>query len=168
MKKISEFITYEEATKSIVAVKNNIDNTPNEEQLKNMKYIADNIHTPCRLFFKCQIGVSSFFRSLKLNKKIGSKAVHGHPDGVCIDMDCDMYGHITNKQLFKFIYDNLKFTQLIYEYPKDKKNVGKDAEWIHVTLRKGSEDKKEILICDNDFPNGRRMSKMELDLILKV
>ena len=43
MKKISQHISYKEATRSVTAMRLGIDNTPNEYQLQNMELIAEKI-----------------------------------------------------------------------------------------------------------------------------
>ena len=47
--KISNHITFAEATHSNTAKRYGIDNTPNEEQTNNMKMLAEKIFEPLRL-----------------------------------------------------------------------------------------------------------------------
>ncbi len=47
-KRISDNITYKEATKSRKAIELGLDNTPNEEQLSNMILVAENVFQPLR------------------------------------------------------------------------------------------------------------------------
>ena len=49
MKNISPNITYSEAVKSITALRNGLDNTPNAQQLKSMKIVAGRIFEPLRV-----------------------------------------------------------------------------------------------------------------------
>jgi len=163
-KNISNHITYKEAVYSRDALRYNIDNTPNEQQLANMQYVANGIFEPARIHFGIRMYISSFFRILTLNKKIGSTAKHGHPDGTCIDVDCDVYEGITNKQLFCYIYKNLNFTELIYEHPKDEKDLTKGCEWVHFQLVKGREKEKEVGIVTSK--GWRLLTKQEINLIL--
>ena len=65
---ISKNITYKEATRSDAAKREGIDNTPDEEQLENMRRVAESVFQPVRENFDCPIYVSSFFRSEELNK----------------------------------------------------------------------------------------------------
>jgi hypothetical protein len=46
--KISEHISYKEATRSVTALRLGIDNTPNEYQLQNMEIVAKNVFEPLR------------------------------------------------------------------------------------------------------------------------
>lgn len=165
MPEISSHITYKEAIYSQTAIKNGIDNTPDSKQLLAMQYVANNVFEPARIFFGVKMYISSFFRCLKLNKLLGGTS-SGHPTGTCIDIDCDVYGHITNKQLFCYIYKNIDFTELIYEYPKDLKDISKDCEWIHVQLVKGREKEKQVLVTTPKYPGGRLLTKEEINKIL--
>ena len=72
MKKISDHVSYREATKSITAKRKGLDNTPNEEQTENMQFIAKTIFEPLRdALGRKPIGISSFFRSAEVNVAVG-------------------------------------------------------------------------------------------------
>ncbi len=68
MDRISTHISYSEATTSQTAIRNGIDNTPNEKQLENMKMWAEKVFEPTRAFVSQKRGIdtllhlSSFFR----------------------------------------------------------------------------------------------------------
>lgn len=128
--KISEHISYQEATKSRTAIKNGIDNTPDEETLKRMKTVAEKVFEPVRDHLCVPIGISSFYRSAELNKKIGGSTTSSHVKGEAIDLDADMLGLTTNKDIFDYIKDHLEFDQLIWEYGTDK-----EPNWVHVSYR---------------------------------
>lgn len=147
MNKISEHITYDEATKSVVAIKYGIDNTPNENQLKNMILLAEQIFEPIRNYFDTRIAVTSFFRSKKLNSKLkGSKnSQHMSNNGSAIDIDADVYGIITNGDIFNYVKNNLIFDQLIMEFPKPDGN----PEWVHISYNEGN-NRKQIFIATKD------------------
>lgn len=126
---ISKHITIAEATKSQTAVRLGIKNEPNKEQLKAMKYVAENIFERVREHFKVPIGISSFFRSYDLNKAIGGSTSSQHCKGEAIDIDADIFGGVTNKQIFDYIANNLDFDQILWEFG-DSKN----PDWVHVSL----------------------------------
>lgn len=136
---ISEHISYTEATKSNTAIKFNIDNTPSNETLDRMKYVADNVFEPLRNHFGLPIAVTSFYRSEELNKKLGGSATSEHVYGSAMDLDADVFGMLTNKEIFDYIKNNLNFNQLIWEFGTDK-----EPAWVHVSLKKAG-NKKEIL-----------------------
>lgn len=133
MKNISKHITYKEATQSYVAIRYGIDNDPEEHQLRNMIMLAEMVFEPLRAFFNRPIGITSFYRSSALNSKLkGSRtSQHMANNGAAIDLDGDIYGGVTNKELFDYIRLNLNFDQLISEFPDRESNPA----WVHVSYK---------------------------------
>jgi hypothetical protein len=125
--KISNHLSLKEVTKSVTASRLGIDNTPTSEHLANLKAVAENIFEPLRTHFNVPIGVTSGYRSEALNKAVGGSKTSHHCHGMALDIDADMYGGVTNKELFNYIKDNLEFTQLIWEYGSDN-----EPDWVHV------------------------------------
>ena len=97
--KISKHITYAEAIHSNTAKRKCIDNTPNPQQLENMKTTAEMVFEPLRGWVNGPIKVSSFFRSPDLNQAIGGVASSQHCKGQALDLD-DVYGYKTNAEMF--------------------------------------------------------------------
>ena len=141
---ISPHISYKEAVYSDTAKKLGIINIPDFEQLSKMVTVANEIFEPVRKHFGVPIHVSSFFRSIELNKVIGGSKTSQHVLGEAMDIDADKYGKITNRQLFNYIKDNLKFDQLIWEFGTDK-----EPDWIHVSFKK-TNNRGEILKAYRD------------------
>lgn len=138
--KLSDYVTYGEAIRSDNAKRLKIDNTPRPEQLEKMKLVAENVFDKIREHFGTPIGISSFFRSEKLNAKTpGSSNTSDHTVGRAIDMDADIFGGITNKQIFDYVRANLPFKQLIWEYGTDA-----NPDWVHVSYDPAN-NKKEVL-----------------------
>lgn len=150
MKNISEHITYREATKSITASRNGIDNKPNQEQLLNMKFWADTIFEPLREFLgNKSIGLASFFRIVLLNALIGGSKKSQHCKGEAGDIDADIYNNgITNRQIFDFIKDCCDFDQLIWEFGDEE-----EPEWVHVSTKRDGNNRKQILVAYKDTNN---------------
>ena len=119
--KISEHISYKEATRSVTALRLGIDNTPNEYQLQNMELIAKNVFEPLRKAVGGAIKINSFFRCEDLNKAIGGSSKSQHCQGRAIDID-DNYGHMSNNNMYKYIKENLDFDQLIFEFPDENES----------------------------------------------
>lgn len=138
--KISEHISYKEATRSATALRLSIDNTPNEYQLQNMEIVAKNVFEPLRKAVGGAIKINSFFRCENLNKAIGGSSRSQHCQGRAIDID-DNYGHMTNNDMYKYIKENLDFDQLIFEFPDDNGN----ASWIHVSYVDADSNRKRCL-----------------------
>jgi zinc D-Ala-D-Ala carboxypeptidase len=112
MEKISDHISYKEATFSQTATKQGIDNTPSEEQLCRMQTLAENVFEPLRAYVDGSIKINSFFRSMALNRAIGGAKSSQHMRGEAIDID-DTFGHMSNKDMFIFIKDELDYDQFI-------------------------------------------------------
>ena len=125
--KISEHISYKEATRSVTALRLGIDNTPNEYQLQNMELIAKNIFEPLRKAVGGPIKINSFMRVEKLNQAIGGSSRSQHCQGRAMDLD-DTYGHWTNAQMYHYIKNNLDFDQIIWEFGTDE-----NPDWVHVS-----------------------------------
>ena len=61
--------------------------------------------------------------------------------GQALDLDADVYGRVTNAEIFKFIRDNLDFDQLIWEYGTDD-----NPSWVHVSFVEGK-NRGRVLTC---------------------
>jgi len=130
--RISKHISYREATRSNTAARLGIPNHPSQKVLDVMRLTSNKIFEPLRRHFGVPIYVSSFFRSWRLNTKLGGSISSSHPLGEAIDLD-DVLGGVTNSEMFYWIKNNLEFDQLIWEYGDDY-----EPQWIHVSYRKGS------------------------------
>jgi hypothetical protein len=141
MTNISKHITLAEAIKSETAVKLKIDNKPTVEHLEAMKVLAEAVFEPLRKHFGKPIGISSFYRSPEINKRIGGSSTSQHMLGEAMDIDANIYNNgITNAQIFNFIKNNLDFDQLIWEFGTDK-----EPQWVHVSYTKKRKNRKQIL-----------------------
>ena len=138
--KLSENLSVNEVIKSNTATRKGIDNHPTQEHLEALEDIAENIFQPIREHFKVPIGISSGYRSEALNKAIGGSKTSQHSKGEALDLDADMFGKITNKQIFEFIKDNLVFDQLIWEFGNDN-----EPNWVHVSFTTRRPNRMQIL-----------------------
>lgn len=138
---VSKNISYKEATHSTTAKRLGIDNTPDSEQFSNMVYVAENVFQPIREHFGVPIYVSSFFRSEALNKAIRGSSSSTHMKGEAMDLDADVYGKVSNADIFHYIKDNLEVDQLIWEFGTDQ-----NPAWVHVSLSKGN-NRNQILVA---------------------
>ena len=124
---ISKHISYKESVYSTTALRRNIENKPNEEQLANMKLIGEKIFEPLREYVGGPIKINSFFRGADLNKAIGGSTRSQHCKGQAMDID-DTFGYKTNAQMYSFIKENLDFDQMIWEFGDDD-----NPNWVHVS-----------------------------------
>ena len=120
---LAKNFTLSELTKSETAARWGIDNTPTGEVVKNLKALAENILQPVRDHFGV-VTVSSGYRNNAVNAKAGGSSTSDHIKGFAADFE--VYG-VQNKVLAEWIRDNLKFTQVILEFPGQNPNDG----WVH-------------------------------------
>jgi len=136
---ISQHISDKEGVYSRTAIRLDIDNTPNEEQLNNMKVLAEEVFEPIRMYANGPIKINSFFRSPKLNKAIGGSGKSQHCHGQAMDLD-DTYGHLTNAEMFEFIREHLDFDQIIWEFGDEH-----NPDWVHVSYVSPKENRRRCL-----------------------
>ena len=126
--KLSSHLELSEVIRSDSAKRNGINNMPTTEHIENFKILAEKIFEPIREHFGVPIRISSGYRSKELNDKTkGASKTSDHCFGRAIDIDNDGTS-ITNKQIFNFIKDNLKYKQLIFEFGTDE-----NPAWVHVS-----------------------------------
>ena len=128
--RLSEHFKLHELTKSSTAARHGIDNTPNPAQIENLKLVCKNILEPVRANFHKSITPSSGFRSLELNRKIGSKDTSQHTKGEAVDFEI---AGVDNKHLFDWIHNNLEFDQLILEFYKPE---DPQSGWVHASWKR--------------------------------
>jgi hypothetical protein len=143
---LSNNLRLTEATRSETAKRLGISNQPTPEHLENLKAIAVEIFEPCREFVGGPLAVSSGYRSKALNAAIkGSSTTSDHLKGQALDLDCDIHGNGTNRELFYYILENLDFGQLIWEYGGDPINANASPDWVHVSYYTNKPNKKQVL-----------------------
>lgn len=147
--KITEHLNYFEVIRSQTAIRNGINNEPNEQQLENIKRLAENVFEPLREMVSIERGIdtplriSSCFRSPELNKLIGGSPTSDHSHGNALDIDIDgIYDadDLINADLFYIIEEKLNFNQLIWEFGTED-----NPNWIHVSYKGIDHNKNEIL-----------------------
>ena len=144
---ISKHVSYKEATHSATALRRNLDNTPNKEQLQCMKDIAENLFEPLRKWVGGPIKINSFFRGEPVNKAIGGSTRSQHMKGQAMDID-DTFDHMSNARMYYYIKDNLDFDQMIWEFGDDK-----NPNWVHISYVTHRPNRKKLTIAYKE--NGR-------------
>ena len=147
MEKISQNISFKEATKSNTALRLNLNNNPDAYQITNMVGVAENVFEPLREHVGGPIKINSMFRSEELNTAIGGSSRSQHIEGRAMDLD-DTFGHKSNAEMFHYIKDNLNFDQLIWEFGDDN-----NPNWIHVSYISEEENRGRCLRAEK--VNGR-------------
>lgn len=140
--KLTENLSLAEVIYSATALRKGIANEPTVTHLINLKAVANNIFQPCRAHFGKPLRVTSGYRSKELNEAIGGSKNSQHSKGEALDLDAQVFGGFTNRELFMYIKDHLSFDQLIGEFPD---NVGEFA-WVHCSYKEEG-NRGEVLIA---------------------
>jgi len=149
---LSEHLTLAEATKSQTATRLGIDNSPTIAHLEALRAVAKNVFEPIRNHFGVPIAVTSGYRSKALNEAIRGSRRSQHCQGQALDIDADVYGRITNAEVFHYIKNHLDFDQLIWEFGNDT-----TPDWVHVSYVADGSNRGEVLIAYRE--NGRTRYK---------
>ncbi len=116
-----------------------IKNVPNEEQIKNLDKLAENVLQPIRDHFRTPIHIISGYRSPACNKAVGGAKNSDHLKGMASDIDQPGHSRVTNKMIFDYIKENLEYRQLIWEFGDDN-----NPAWVHVSYNE-NDNKGEVL-----------------------
>lgn len=146
---LSKNLSLKEVVKSNTATRLGIDNTPSDQAINNLKAIAEHVFQPLRDHFGRPVGISSGYRSPDLNKAIKGSRKSQHMVGEALDIDADIYGGLSNKDIFDYIKDNLTFDQLIWEFGDDE-----SPAWVHVSYKQNDINRGRILRAHRDI-NGQ-------------
>jgi len=135
---LSKSFTLNELTKSQEALRLDINNTPNDEHIENLKILCENILQPVRDFYGMPVSVSSGYRSAALCEAIGSSSKSQHTKGQAADFE--IFG-ITNKDLADWIITNLDYDQCILEFwNPNEPNSG----WVHCSYNSAGNRKQYL------------------------
>ena len=137
--KLSKNLSLKEAIKSNTATRLGISNMPEQWEINNLRAVAENVFQPVRDHFGVPIGVSSGYRSKALNKAIGGSKYSQHMIGEALDIDADIYGGVTNAEIFNYIKNNLEWDQMIWEFGDDD-----EPNWIHVSYKEAGRNRKQL------------------------
>ena len=127
--KLSKNFSLEELTRSATATKLGIDNTPDDEHLKNLQVVVDEIAQPLRDYFGKPVRINSGYRSPALNEAIGGSKKSQHSKGEALDLEID---GVSNMEVAGWITENCDYDQVILEFynPAEGPNSG----WVHACL----------------------------------
>ena len=114
-----KYFTIEELTHTNTG----LENDPDLSQQLNLRVLVENILDPVRLLLGKPIKVNSGFRSPDVNHAVGGVSSSLHLKGMAADITSS-----DNRMLFYLIFEDFKFTQLIWEKGDDE-----NPEWVHVS-----------------------------------
>ena len=139
----SEHFSYNEMIASQTATRNNIDNTPNEQQYYNLTQLCRNILEPIRQHYNLPIFINSGFRCLELNRKIGSTDKSQHMKGQAADL---FVNTIFPFETWKWLVteSDLDYDQAIAEF-----TTKTGGGWLHVSYD-SENNRNKITIARKD------------------
>ena len=142
---LSGHFSLRELTQSQTALRKGIDNKPTPEHIENLTELCTHVLEPTRRNFGKPMVISSGYRSEELCEAIGSSKNSQHAKGEAADFE--MFG-VDNKELAKYIKNNLVFDQLILEfYNPDDPSSG----WVHCSYSKEENRKQSLLYNGKDY-----------------
>lgn len=122
--RLSEHFTIAEAIFSRKAAKYGISNIPTPEQLEVMRKTATQMEKVRALAGNKVVSVSSWFRSVEVNKLVGGSSTSQHLTGEAVDFNIFSYGSPRSVcELIVAHKELIRFDQLILE-----------PSWIHISF----------------------------------
>ena len=136
MTQLSKNFSLAELTKTSVKA----DNTPNAEQIENMRALCEKILQPLRDHMGKPMRINSCFRSNAVNKAVGGSTTSQHSQGEAADIEFDGFDNLALAK--KIIELKLPFDQLIAEFlvPGDP-----NGGWIHVSHKRSGKQRGQVL-----------------------
>ncbi len=141
---LTDNFTLEELVKSETALRHNIDNTPGEIEIENLKRLCEKILQPVREHFNTGVKVNSGYRSPAANQKVGGSPTSDHCKGQAADIEIP---GVPNADLAKWITENLDFTQVILEFYTQGVP---DSGWVHVSYDPQNLKKQSLTAVKKD------------------
>jgi len=133
-----------EMVKSDTALRHDMDNTPGEAEIANLKTLCEKVLQPVREHFQTGVKVNSGFRHPEVNAKVGGSKTSDHCKGQAADIEIP---GIANADLAVWIMDNLTYTQLILEFYTPGVP---DSGWVHVSYDPANLKKQNLTATKKD------------------
>ena len=124
---LTKNFTLAEMVKSDTALRHDMDNTPGEAEIENLKQLAEKVLQPVRDAYAKGVKVNSGYRHPEVNAKVGGSKTSDHCKGQAADIEIP---GVANAELAKWITENLDFTQVILEFYTPGVP---DSGWVHVS-----------------------------------
>lgn len=124
---LTKNFTLEEFIKSETADKLKINNTPNKEQLNNIKFMAEQLQL-VRNAYKQPIIITSGFRCEELNNALKGSKTSFHRLGLAVDIN--QGSRAKNKHLFELIKSLMKVGLLVDQLINEQ-----NYSWIHIGFK---------------------------------
>lgn len=135
---LTPHFTLDELTASETAERNGWDNSPNEQELENLKRLADFLEQVKVVMGGKPIMISSGLRTKKVNDAVGSKDTSQHRIGCAADFKVP--GMTPDEVCRKIIASGIGYDQVIREFDR----------WVHISVPNSVDisPRKQALIID--------------------
>jgi len=130
---LSTHFTLEELT---ITDHRELENTPNETELANLKRLAEFLETVKTVLGSKPIMVNSAFRSKAVNDAVGSKDTSQHRIGCAADIRVP--GLTPDEVVKTIIASGIGYDQVIREFDR----------WTHISIPNAGAPRKQALIID--------------------
>lgn len=130
---LSEHFTLDEMTVSQTAVREGLKNIPNSDQLASLRSLCATILEPLRLRLKRPIVVSSGFRSVSVNRRVGGSSRSQHCRGEAADIIVPGVPVADVIAVIRKLY--LPVDQVIDEF----------GDWVHVSHKANAHNRGQYL-----------------------
>lgn len=147
---LSENFSLSEMVKSETALRYDMDNTPGDSEIENLKVLCTKVLQPVREHYGKGVKVNSGFRHPEVNAKVGGSKTSDHCKGQAADIEIP---GVANADLAEWIKNNLDFTQLILEFYTPGVP---DSGWVHVSYDSANL-KKQVMTAMKE--NGKTVYK---------
>jgi uncharacterized protein YcbK (DUF882 family) len=151
--KLSKNFTLAEYTKSQTALRNDIDNIPNDDHLEAAKALFEKVVQPARDRFGPTV-INSGYRGPELNEKVGGSPSSQHCLGQAVDIECP---GIANAEIAEWITKNTDYDQVILEFYTPGIP---DSGWVHVSYKDNGDNRGFALTAMKE--HGRTVYKTGL------
>lgn len=135
---LTPHFTLEELTASETAERNGWDNSPNDQELENLKRLADFLEQVKVVLGGKPIMISSGLRTKKVNDAVGSKDTSQHRIGCAADFRVP--GMTPDEVVRKIVASGIGYDQIIREFDR----------WTHISVPNSVDvgPRKQALIID--------------------
>ena len=152
--KLSKSFILQEFTRSNVALRKGIDNTPDKEGIWKLTLLATEILQPIRDRLSAPLRITSGYRSPELNKAIGGSTKSQHCKCEAVDLQFVKRGTMDNLRIYQALVDlDLDFDQCILEFGDSTEyNDPMKPAWIHLSW-KVNDNRQQVLVAYKDENN---------------
>ena len=132
--RLSKHFSLEELTHSDTAVRLDIDNTPTVEVIDNLTFLSEKLED-VRALLRNPMLVNSGFRSLILNRHLGSRDTSSHVKGLAVDFISPSFGN-PEAIVRAIVESDIQYDQVILEFNR----------WVHLSFAKENPRLQALII----------------------